>query len=199
MTSGTLFGIYDEVESSAASMVETPWGTGAESPAHTGMGYHAWDSGVGSPDAGMSMKTQARKGTQLRKSEDKRKAQSPRRQRHGAMKHLVLGGKLAALFLFGVIYGLIVSHLHDTKHLSAVHMDGMDRENWIYITSWGFFGVALGSLLPYVDLAWSGHGVKDQTEEQESEKDGQSPMSEQINDVVRSVAAFVGIAFAIVS
>ncbi|KAL5121858.1 hypothetical protein ACEQ8H_000073 [Pleosporales sp. CAS-2024a] len=198
MTSSTLFGIYHEVDSSVPSMRETPWGTGAESPGHTDMGHQTCDSGLGSPNAGMSIKTQARNGTQARNSETtKRMAQSPRRARHGAAKHAVLGAKLAALFLFGVIYGLIVSHLHETRQLSVVHLEGMDRANWIYLTSWGFFGVALGSLLPYVDLAWGATTAEHQTEEEEFGKDGQSPLSEQINDVVRSVAAFVGIAFAI--
>lgn len=199
MTSSTLFGIYDEVESTAASMAETPWGTGAETPAHTAMGYHAWDSGMGSPDAGMSMKQQARRGLQNGKTEDRRKTHSPRRSRQGATKYAVLTGKLVALFLFGVVYGLIVSHLHDTRQLSAVHVEGMDRENWIYLASWGVFGVALGSLLPYVDLAWGGYVGDDHVEEQETDEEVESPISEQINDVVRSVAAFVGIAFAIVS
>jgi hypothetical protein len=199
MTSSTLFGIYDDVGSSAASMAETPWGTGAETPAHTGMGHTAWDSGMGSPDAGISMKTQARTGVQNSKSGGQRKTQSPRRPRHGVLKYTVLLSKLAALFLFGVVYGLIVSHLHDTRQLSAVHVQGMDRESWIYLASWGVFGVALGSLLPYVDLVWSGHAAESDAEEEEAETDGQSPISEQINDVVRSVAAFVGIAFAIVS
>jgi hypothetical protein len=202
MTTSTLFGIYDDVTSSAASMAETPWGTGAETPAHTAMGHYAYDSGLGSPgipDAGISMKTQARRRQQHGKAEGKRKAQSPKRPRNGAVKHAILGLKLAALFLFGVAYGLIVSHLHDTRQLQAVHVEGMDRENWIYLASWGCFGVALGSLLPYVDIAWSGHTPESEVEQEESEADSQSPMSEQINDVVRSVAAFVGIAFAIVS
>jgi hypothetical protein len=189
MTSSTLFGIYDDVGSSAASMAETPWGTGAETPAHTSMGYHAYDSGLGSPDA----------GTQGGKGEGKRKAQSPRRSRQGAAKYAVTGAKLAALYLFGVIYGLIVSQLHDSRQLEAVHVNGLDRGSWTYLATWGFFGVALGSLLPYIDLAWGGRTTKDPDEEEESDKDGTSPVSEQINDVVRSVAAFVGIAFAIVS
>jgi hypothetical protein len=199
MTSSTLFGIYDDVGSSAASMAETPWGAGAETPAHTGMGYIAWDSGMGSPDAGISLKTQARKGVEPSKPRGQRKTQSPRRPRHGVLKYTVLLSKLAALFLFGVVYGLIVSHLHDTRQLSAVHVQGMDRESWFYLASWGVFGVALGSLLPYVDLVWSGHTTESDAEVKEEDTDGQSPMSEQINDVVRSVAAFVGIAFAIVS
>lgn len=199
MTSSTLYGIYDDVTSSAASLAETPWGSGAETPAYTAVGNHAWDSGMGSPDAGMSMKAQARRGARPGKKDGRTKAQSPRRARHGAAKHAVTAGKLAALFLFGVVYGLIVSHLHDTRQLSAVHVEGMDRGNWMYLTSWGLFGVALGSLLPYVDIAWSGETSEDHVEETDSDKDGPSPMSEQINDVVRSVAAFVGIAFAIVS
>jgi hypothetical protein len=199
MTTSTLFGIYDDVTSSAASMAETPWGTGAETPAQTAMGHFAYDSGMGSPDAGISMKAQARRRTQNGKVEGKRKAQSPKRPRNGATRHAILGLKLAALFLFGVAYGLIVSHLHDTRQLSAVHVAGMDRESWIYLASWGFFGVALGSLLPYVDVAWSSHAPESEVEQEESESDGQSPISEQINDVVRSVAAFVGVAFAIVS
>lgn len=199
LTSSTLYGIYDEVDSSVPSSAETPWGTGAETPAHLAMGNHTWDSGLGSPDGGLSMKTQARRGTKSRQTESKskRKSQSPKRPRHPVWKYSVLVGKLTLLFLFGVVYGWIVSHLHDTKHLAAVRFD-LNGESWIYLGSWGFAGVALGSLLPYVDLAWGVRGNEEQVEE-ESAKDGESPISEQINDVVRSVAAFVGIAFAIVS
>ncbi|KAH7072846.1 insulin-induced protein-domain-containing protein [Paraphoma chrysanthemicola] len=197
MTSSTLFGIYDDVGSSAASMAETPWGTGAETPAHGGMGFQAYDGGMGSPDAGISMKSQARRGVQSGRADGKRKTQSPRRARHGAWKHAVLASKLAALFLFGVVYGLIVSHLHDSRQLEAVHLEGLNRESWLYLGSWGFFGVALGSLLPYVDLAWSSPAAEERSEDKASDSDSDSPISEQINDVVRSVAAFVGIAFAI--
>lgn len=195
MNSSTLSGIYDEVDSSAASMADTPWGTGAETPAHTGMDYSTWDSGLGSPDGGLNMKSQARRGAVHGAVEKRRKSESPRRPRHGAWRYAVLGTKLAALFLFGVTYGLIVSHLHDTRQLAAVHVD-VDHESWIYIASWGFAGVALGSLLPYVDLAWGGQESQGEVEK-ESEKDSDLPISEQMNDIVRSVAAFVGIAFAI--
>lgn len=196
MTSSTLFGIYDDVSS---SMAETPWGNGTETPAHLGMELPALDSGLGSPDGGMSMKQLARKGAHIGRADSRRKTQSPRRPRNTVTRVAVLGSKLAALFLFGVTYGLIVSHLHDTRQLSAVHVEGMDRESWLYLTSWGIFGVALGSLLPYVDLVWSRQRADYFDQEEESEPDAESPMSEQINDVVRSVAAFIGIAFAIVS
>jgi hypothetical protein len=74
----------------------------------------------------------------------------------------------------------------------------VDRRSQTYLASWGLFGVALGSLLPYVDLVWDAQKKGSQVEENETETHD-SPISEQINDVVRSVAAFVGIAFAIVS
>lgn len=201
MNSSTLFGIYDDVGTEAQSVAETPWGTGAETPGHTGVGWpgNAYETGTGGADAGLSMKSAARRAsgksklqTEIRRSSQTRKARS------GVAKYAVLFFKLAALFTFGVLYGLIVSHLHDTRQLAAVHVKGVDRESWFYVTTWGCAGVALGSLLPYIDLLWSRHSTLYKTEEKEqAEKDGESPISEQINDVVRSVAAFVGVAFAI--
>ena len=205
MNSSTLFGIYDDLGAStngAQSVAETPWGTGAETPRHTSMGGvgGVHESGVGGADAGLSMKNSARRGSgKSRLSVEKRSTQT-RHARRGVAKYAVLSFKLVALFTFGIFYGLIVSHLHDTRQLAAVHVKGVDRESWVYITIWGVAGVALGSLLPYIDLVWSRRTVSDEAEEKEQDdKDTESPISEQINDVVRSVAAFVGVAFAIVS
>jgi hypothetical protein len=180
-------------------MAETPWGTGAETPAHLGMGLNAFESSMGSPDAGLSLKSQARRGTHNGRADGARKSQSPRRARHGVWKFAIIFGKLAALFLFGVVYGLIVSHLHDTRQLAAVHVQGVGRESWVYLASWGIAGVALGSVLPYVDLVWGGSSAEQYIQEKGLDENPESPISEQINDVVRSVAAFIGIAFAIVS
>ena len=204
MNSSTLFGIYDDVGAStngAASVAETPWGTGAETPGHTGMGWHGtvYDSALGGADAGLSMKNAARRGSGKGKAVKRRSSQT-RRPRSATAKYAVLAAKLAALFTFGVLYGTIVSHLHDTRQLAAVHVKGVDRESWFYITTWGCAGVALGSLLPYVDLVWSRHSTLDESDEKEQDENAaESPISEQINDVVRSVAAFLGVAFAIVS
>ncbi|KAH7391979.1 insulin-induced protein-domain-containing protein [Pyrenochaeta sp. MPI-SDFR-AT-0127] len=197
MTSSTLFGIYDDVGSGTAgerSMAETPWGTGAETPARSGMGIHTWDTGMGSPDAGLSMTNQARRGTQ--RSCGKRNDHTTKQPRQGPWKFAVVLGKLSALYAFGVIYGLIVSHLHETRQLAAVHVEGVDRSGSIYLASWGLFGVVLGSLLPYVDLVWDSQKLDTQVHEKETDR-RDSPISEQINDVVRSVCAFIGIAFAI--
>jgi hypothetical protein len=213
MNSSTLFGIYDDVGASthgAASVAETPWGTGAETPGHTAMGWSGtvYDAAGGADAGGLSMKKSVRRGSTAKGRAvgggEKRGGSQTRRARGPTARYAVLVAKLAALFTFGVLYGTIVSHLHDTRHLAAVHIKGLDRENGFYITVWGCAGVALGSLLPYVDLLWSRHSAltDSDTEEPESpedEKDAESPISEQINDVVRSVAAFLGVAFAIVS
>ncbi|KAF1945430.1 hypothetical protein EJ02DRAFT_419421 [Clathrospora elynae] len=199
MTSSTLSGIYDEEGSGTAgeqSTVETPWGTGAETPAHSAMGFHVWEPGMGIPDAGISMKKQARRGPAMGKAEGMRKSHTAKLPRQGVWKYAVILGKLGALYLFGVVYGVIVSHLHETRQLSAVHVEGVNRRSQVYLASWGLFGVALGSLLPCVDLVWDAQMMESHTHEQGTEKHD-SPISEQINDVVRSVAAFVGIAFAI--
>ncbi|KAF2854620.1 hypothetical protein T440DRAFT_496015 [Plenodomus tracheiphilus IPT5] len=201
MTSSTLFGIYDEDVGEGTtgdrSMIETPWGTGAETPAHTAMGLQgapAWEIGLGSPDGGLSIKSRARSSVAHRV--DAREKHPPKPVRQGPWKYAVITGKLAALYLFGAIYGLIVSQLHETRQLAAVHVEGVDRRSRLYLPSWGLFGLVLGSLLPYVDLVWDSRRSDNEQQGKEAEKH-ESPISEQINDVVRSVAAFVGIAFAI--
>jgi hypothetical protein len=153
---------------------------------------------MGSPDGGMALKNQARKGSNMGKAEGRQRSRSIKQPRRGVWKYSVIAGKLVALYVFGVIYGVIVSHLHETRQLAAVHIEGVDRKSQAYLVSWGLFGVALGSLLPYVDLLWDAQRKESQMEDKEAETHD-SPISEQINDVVRSVAAFVGIAFAIVS
>jgi hypothetical protein len=205
MTSSTLYGIYDEIGGSTTgerSVADTPWGTGAETPARRlsedEMATYPAESGLGSPDAGLKMKEQARRGTISRQRRRPTIAQKP--QRHGVWRATVIAGKLASLFLFGVVYGVIVSHLHDTRELAAVQVGGVDSESWTYYASWGIAGIALGSLLPYVDLV---SGVDERkpasVEVVEEEKGREGAVSGQWNEVVRSVGAFMGIAFAIVS
>lgn len=200
MTSSTLFGIYDddvgEGTTGDRSMDETPWGTGAETPGHTAVGLPAWEAGVGGPDRGISRRSRARRPANSKKDTHEHRSPKPKHTRHGPWKYAVMTSKLAALYLFGTTYGLIVSQLHETRQLAAVHVEAVDRTSRFYLPSWGLFGLFLGSLLPYVDLLWDSRASESDRQGKEAVKP-ESPISEQINDVVRSVAAFVGVAFAI--
>lgn len=84
--------------------------------------------------------------------------------------------RVLSLFVFGVAYGMIVTHLHNTVASTTV-----DR----YYIQWGLAGVALGSLLPWLD----GDVLE---EDRPSGRMAWDP-------VVRSIGAFVGIAYGIVS
>ncbi|KAF2683486.1 hypothetical protein K458DRAFT_488104 [Lentithecium fluviatile CBS 122367] len=200
MTKSTLFGIYDEDESTTAdrSVAETPWGTGAETPARKSADAGKWANGLGSLDEGIVMKSRSRPNTKNglgSRSPIPGQPSKPRRRR-GLGKYIVVTGKLAALFVFGVVYGVVVSHLHDTRELAAVRVEGVDQESWTYFASWGLAGVALGCSLPYVELAWGGPG-SDNGDSEDAEKEAEQSFGEQWNDIVRSVGAFMGIAFAI--
>jgi len=75
-----------------------------------------------------------------------------------------------------------------------VKVEGLNRASWRYLAFWGVAGVAMGSLLPWIDQLWI-LGSKSG-----NEKAGGSPtrgLPRRWNDVVRIVGAFVGIAFAI--
>ena len=115
-------------------------------------------------------------------------------------------------------YGVIITHLHDDQRLAPVQMEGIDRSDWRYNIFWGIAGVLLGSLLPWVDVFWQeAWGTKkshaegdivaydsktapdtDGTNERLPSRSGSS-LGADWNPAVRSIGAFVGIAFAIVS
>ena len=117
------------------------------------------------------------------------------------------------LFVFGVAYGVIVIHLHDNRHIAPVKVEGIERYSWRYLLLWGAAGVLLGRLLPWVDWLWdetvgSSHEDcpspehPDQMDEARSEKVEEQRSVQSTAGwipVVRSIGAFVGIAFAIVS
>jgi hypothetical protein len=87
-----------------------------------------------------------------------------------------------ALFAFGVAYGAIVTDLHNSKKFSPSTVD-IDRYNPRYLVQWGLAGVVLGSLLPWLDGKDTGNGSI-------GAKIDWDP-------AVRSIGAFVGIAYAI--
>lgn len=130
------------------------------------------------------------------------------------------------LFIFGVAYGVIISHLHDSQQVAPVQVDlrGVEHNSWGYLIGWGGVGVLIGGLLPWVDILWEevlgnnkdvfavktlperpvsrgrapGDGREcDDGDERPLSRSG-SGLGADWNPVVRGIGAFVGIAFAIV-
>lgn len=160
----------------------TPWGTGSETPSLF-----------------------ARPAAEYRRKSVAPPPQAP----SGAFVTLSLGLRSVTLFGMGMLYGLLVRHLHDDRQLAPFQVEGIikPRNDWRYLLFWGVAGVALGSLLPWVDTLWeetfeddASRAVKEGTPEtEEPELDSAGIFGADWTPVVRSVGAFMGIAFAIVS
>lgn len=196
LTSSTLYGIYSPYGNENAPV--TPWGTGAQTPSSR---TNADNLKVPSIGAFPQPKLQ----------------RSPSSHHHPHIYHdrvMPLTLRTILLFFFGVAYGLITTQLHDTQQVAPVKMEGIEGYSWRYLTSWGVAGILLGSLLPWVDILWDEALGKDTDttvpkkqpkESRTSAEDDENPLSSPGSDlgadwnpVVRSIGAFIGIAFAIV-
>ncbi|KAF7502939.1 hypothetical protein GJ744_004785 [Endocarpon pusillum] len=193
LTSSTLLGIYSrtgyEVSGEEPS---TPWGTGAQTPNHRqsvdgqrpSAGPASWDKAL--PPAAFGHRKHGFRGLFL---------------------PLLL--RVALLFMIGIAYGTLITHLHDNQKLAPVKVDAFSRRSRSYMTFWGLVGVALGSLQPWIDSMWSetaesneGRGSPVRKRFSSSPANGDDNherpgFSADWTPVVRSIGAFVGIAFAI--
>lgn len=175
LTSSTLFGIYSPTAFESSRDDSSPWGT-EPSPK-----------------------------TEPLSEKEERALDRPYSRRNHGFRGVVLPNALKSvlLFAFGVVYGIIIAHLHENQWITPVKMESIDRYSWQYVGFWGFAGVALGSVLPWLDLLWEdfwGDNGKSSKRPSSSRGDSNEDRpSSRWNPVVRSVGAFVGIAFAMVS
>ncbi|KAF7902327.1 hypothetical protein EAF00_002230 [Botryotinia globosa] len=178
LTSSTLGGIYEatghgDFEPETPS---TPWGTGAESP------------------------QRARSPPVYRRQSFADAPTSKSATVYSRVFRSVL------LFGLGLLYGLLVRHLHDDRHLAPLQVETIIKpsHDWKYLVFWGIAGVGLGSLLPLFDKFWeervqlpfeSSTGTA--SEEAIDASNSQGILGGDWILAVRSVGAFMGIAFAI--
>lgn len=194
LTSSTLFGIY------APSEDATPEGSGARTP--------LWRSNTDDKRPPVI-------GAYTRPTLPRRRS-----QHHSTFRDTfpALAIRTLLLFALGVGYGAIIVHLHDDQQLAPVKVEGIERYSKGYLITWGMAGVLLGTLLPWVDTFWD-ETAEDQEFDMPAEpkRDRARSVSAGGNDeerpssssgkgsstdwtpVIRSIGAFVGIAFAIVS
>ena len=180
LTSPTLMGIYSPtaVESPREEYSSSPWGTEAEA--------------VTSPESPDLQETSA---------ESERFALERARLNLGLFRGVVLPRVVrnALLFTFGVIYGIITMHLHENHWITPVKLGKVQRHSWQYLAYWGLGGVATGNVLPWLDVFWNNakDNKKGRWQQGVSVKEKRPVLS--WDAAVRSVGAFVGIAFALVS
>jgi Insulin-induced protein (INSIG) len=195
LTSSTLLGIYSptgyEVSREEPS---TPWGTGAQTPSHR-----------------QSVDGQRPSPLSVNWEQELPRAAFERRKSGFRGLYLPLLLRAIVLFAIGVAYGVLITHLHDNQKLAPVKVEGFDRHSWNYTIFWGLAGVAFGSLQPFVDTMWSESSVSNQSPPRPVRRRGSSSTADEEDNggrpgtssdwtpVVRSIGAFVGIAFAIVS
>lgn len=195
LTSSTLLGIYSPTGyQSDREELSTPWGTGAETPSIS----------FSSPISPVSPSSS--------KQIYRRKSVAPPPPAPSTTSMIFsFGSRSVLLFGMGMLYGLLVRHLHDDRQLAPFQVEGIikPRNDWRYLVFWGVSGVALGSLLPWVDGLWEENSEASTTGLERGER-STSPDSEEVEldssglfgadwtPVIRSVGAFVGIAFAIV-
>ncbi|KAI9818127.1 MAG: hypothetical protein M1827_000752 [Pycnora praestabilis] len=206
LASSALYGIYSPTGYDAGrSGIATPWGTGSQTPNGTRSVQFDGTSPVVA-------------------NWDTKRLYNEAPQHHApqtSFTSLVLRTML--LFTFGVAYGLVVNHLHDHRGLAPIRVDGIHRDSWSYLALWGAVGATLGSLLPYVDFLWNDENEDEEDDyfntqtrrgslaQRRGSLAVTSPIEEgapsgpypgtgfgaEWNPVVRSIGAFVGIAFAI--
>ncbi|KAI9683345.1 MAG: hypothetical protein M1829_005415 [Trizodia sp. TS-e1964] len=199
LTSSTLYGIYSPTTDTEREDPPTPWGTSS-----------------------LELNRRMTEGEQPAMPQWERPRTPLRVPLHPTDFRswaLPLVSRTILLFAFGVAYGVIITHLHDNRHVVPVRLEleGVDRYNLVYLIFWGVAGVGLGSLLPLVDSIWEETANSNGLSKNSAEglhhggaiklEDSPSTMASQSgsglgadwNPVVRGVGAFVGIAFAIVA
>ncbi|CAL3963151.1 hypothetical protein PZA11_000855 [Diplocarpon coronariae] len=205
LTSSTLLGIYSPAGYDVSES-STPWGTGAQTP-RTPSFFPGEQSQP--QHASASIDTNFSADTAIEASGRPRKKSQSLPASRASIPALVL--RTTLLFCFGMGYGLLVRHLHDDRKLAPFQVEGIirPRNNWRYLVFWGVAGVLLGSAMPWLDMlfldrdpqaaheSWTVRGkVKlDPVESEEGVESG--VLGADWTPVVRSVGAFVGIAYAI--
>ncbi|KAH6654090.1 insulin-induced protein-domain-containing protein [Truncatella angustata] len=195
LTSSALYGIYSPTtygkDRFEQDEPDTPWGTGAETPAKklsTDEPYY---------------KIQKERGRPMRRRSSLHQPVRPPPLSRTATV-LYMGLRALLLFGLGLLYGVVVASFQDRHNLTRLQIEDVRQSSKYdisFMAFWGVSGVVLGALLPWFDGVWE--GVFGHEEEEESASDhaiGSEEEPSQATDwglAFRGIGAFVGIVFAI--
>lgn len=178
LTSPTLYGIYSPTAFEGTRDEDSAWGTEADvQPLHPDS--PAAQPGLGRTESAAVLRTRSRLS-------------------HGLFRGVILPQTIKGvlLFAFGVVYGIITIHLHENHWITPVKLEYTHfYGSWEYLGFWGLTGVAIGNALPLFDSYLDGASGRTAQEEQRDDQDA-AELALSWSAVVRSVGAFVGIAFA---
>jgi hypothetical protein len=184
LTTSTLYGIY------SSSMLETP----REASTACGIEVHSLSR----------LRNNAQLPATLNPIASPAETMPVRRpyRIHDALLSFLL--KSILLFGFGVVYGTIIAHLHENRWITPVKMEVIDGHSSQYLGLWGIGGVALGSVLPWLDMLWKGFSSCDDVPKlsisgSNAGRHESAHVWSRWGMTVRSIGTFVGIAFAMVS
>ncbi|KAE8351911.1 insulin-induced protein-domain-containing protein [Aspergillus coremiiformis] len=178
LTSPTLYGIYSPTAFEGTRDESSLWGTETQTPA------------IEKPNPLTAPEKPDRFALRRTRS----------RLSHGLFRGVILPQalKAALLFGFGIIYGVITIHLHENHWITPVKLENAHYYgSWEYLGFWGIAGVVLGNVLPGLDL-FSEDMMADGAKQSNSSSSDEENEERTLSWVaaVRSVGAFVGVAFA---
>ena len=201
LTSSTLFGIYSPQDADgvreAYSQGHTPWGTGTMTP-----------SSPFSPTF-----IDDRKPPVIEAFEQPETRQRPSHRRPLVSGFLLpLTIRTIVLFISGLAYAVVITHLHDNRHLTPVKMEGLDGHSWKYFVSWGALSAVVGNIFPWLDFMFEGNEHLEAINQEKangitsgagksgdvSDDSNDGVLRADWNPAVRGIGMFIGIAFAIV-
>ncbi|KAK5093589.1 hypothetical protein LTR24_004141 [Lithohypha guttulata] len=208
LTSSTLLGIYSgAADGGRGEELNTPWGTGSQTPAER---PSADSDGQKIRDALQVPSFPSAGGSSKRPMLHRIRNRGFRRYYAPLITQTVI------LFGFGMGFGSLVTHLHKTSRITPVPVPTSVAYSQYYQIAWGLMGVLLGNVLPQIDMFFDDEeavagGVDFRTQQHQhirslssmSQSERPSLADNGLGPIwystVRSVGAFMGIAFALVS
>jgi hypothetical protein len=191
LTSSTLLGIFQQTAFDSGRDENSPWDTQVNTPIETDVNNRFPPAAAG--------------GAKPLDSQMQQQLAPSHRRTGNAEFYVSLISKTSLLFVCGVAYGTIMAHLHENNWITPIKLELIDRNSYVYLAAWGFGGVSLAFVLPWLDNVWeNASSGKNKQFANGYQKVGESgngnePRTSRWTLAVRSIGAFVGIAFAMVS